>query len=128
MDDLEVAQLRFENENIQVRGRNCPRPIKNWAQCGVSRKMLQILKKLEYDTPTPIQMQATPVIMAGRDMLGIAKTGSGKTLAFLLPLLRHVMDQERCKPGEVRVEERRWDRRRGQMGARLAASREEGAR
>ena len=106
MDDLEVAQLRFENENIQVRGRNCPRPIKNWAQCGVSRKMLQILKKLEYDTPTPIQMQATPVIMAGRDMLGIAKTGSGKTLAFLLPLLRHVMDQERCKPGEVRVEER----------------------
>jgi ATP-dependent RNA helicase DDX46/PRP5 len=112
MDELEVAQLRFENENIKVRGRSCPRPIKSWAQCGVSRKMLQILKKLEYELPTPIQMQAVPVIMSGRDMLGIAKTGSGKTLAFLLPLLRHVMDQDRCSPGEVGLGDKEGRRKR----------------
>lgn len=38
-------------------------------------------------------MQAIPAIMSGRDVIGIAKTGSGKTLAFLLPLIRHVVDQ-----------------------------------
>ena len=40
-----------------------------------------------------VQAQALPVIMSGRDCLGIAKTGSGKTLAFVLPMLRHIKDQ-----------------------------------
>ena len=43
--------------------------------------------------PFPIQKQALPALMSGRDVIGIAKTGSGKTLAFALPLLRHVSDQ-----------------------------------
>ena len=43
--------------------------------------------------PTPIQAQALPAIMSGRDLIGIAKTGSGKTLAFLLPMFRHILDQ-----------------------------------
>ncbi|KAK3720050.1 hypothetical protein QZH41_015454, partial [Actinostola sp. cb2023] len=46
-----------------------------------------------YEKPTPIQAQAIPAVMAGRDMIGIAKTGSGKTLAFLIPMFRHVKDQ-----------------------------------
>ena len=46
-----------------------------------------------FEKPTPIQAQAVPVIMSGRDMIGIAKTGSGKTLAFLLPMFRHIQDQ-----------------------------------
>lgn len=46
-----------------------------------------------YEKPTPIQAQAIPCIMSGKDLIGIAKTGSGKTLAFLLPMLRHIMDQ-----------------------------------
>ena len=46
-----------------------------------------------FKKPTPIQAQAIPVIMSGRDMIGIAKTGSGKTLAFLIPMLRHILDQ-----------------------------------
>jgi len=52
-----------------------------------------VLKKHRFEHPTPIQMQALPAIMSGRDVIGCAKTGSGKTLAFLLPLFRHVMDQ-----------------------------------
>lgn len=39
-----------------------------------------------------------PAIMAGRDMIGIAKTGSGKTLAFLIPMFRHIMDQDPLEP------------------------------
>ena len=46
-----------------------------------------------FDQPTPIQAQAVPAIMSGRDLIGIAKTGSGKTLAFLLPMFRHITDQ-----------------------------------
>lgn len=60
-----------------------------WAQCGVSKKELDILKKLGYEKPTPIQAQAIPAIMSGRDLIGIAKTGSGKTLAFMLPMFRY---------------------------------------
>lgn len=45
------------------------------------------------ERPTPIQAQAIPIIMSGRDVIGIAKTGSGKTLAFLIPMFRHILDQ-----------------------------------
>lgn len=89
----EVDAYREELEGIRVKGKGCPRPIKTWAQCGVSKKMLEVLKKHNYEKPTPIQVQAIPAIMSGRDLIGIAKTGSGKTLAFVLPMLRHIMDQ-----------------------------------
>lgn len=46
-----------------------------------------------YEKPTPIQAQAIPCIMSGKDLIGIAKTGSGKTVAFLLPMFRHILDQ-----------------------------------
>lgn len=48
----------------------------------------------------PIQSQALPVIMSGRDCIGIAKTGSGKTLAFVLPMLRHIKDQPPVVSGD----------------------------
>ena len=54
---------------------------------------LDVIKKLNYVAPTPIQAQAVPAIMSGRDVIGVAKTGSGKTIAFLLPMFRHIKDQ-----------------------------------
>ena len=45
-------------------------------------------------------MQAIPAIMSGRDLIGIAKTGSGKTVAFLLPMLRHILDQDPQEEGD----------------------------
>lgn len=59
-----------------------------------------MLTKHGYERPFAIQMQALPAIMAGRDVIGVAKTGSGKTLAFLLPMLRHVLDQPPLEEGE----------------------------
>ncbi|CAJ0584811.1 unnamed protein product, partial [Mesorhabditis spiculigera] len=94
MTKAEVEAYREELDGIKVRGKKVPKPIKSWAQTGVDTKTLQILKKQNYEKPTPIQAQALPAILSGRDVIGIAKTGSGKTLAFLLPMLRHVLDQD----------------------------------
>ncbi|XP_077870505.1 putative ATP-dependent RNA helicase DDX46 [Saccoglossus kowalevskii] len=94
MTEEDVISYRAELENVKVRGKGCPKPIKAWVQCGVSKKVLDVLKKLKYEKPTPIQAQAIPAIMSGRNLIGIAKTGSGKTLAFLLPMFRHIMDQD----------------------------------
>lgn len=96
----EIEAYRLELEGIQVKGKGCPRPIKTWAQCGVSKKEMDSLKKLGFEKPTPIQSQAIPAIMSGRDLIGIAKTGSGKTLAFILPMFRHILDQPSLEDGE----------------------------
>ncbi|GFR93039.1 pre-mRNA-processing ATP-dependent RNA helicase PRP5 [Elysia marginata] len=96
----EVEQLRSELEGITVRGKNCPKPIRTWAQCGVSKKIMEALRKHNYEKPTPIQSQAIPAVMSGRDIIGIAKTGSGKTLAFVLPMIRHIMDQPPLEEGD----------------------------
>ncbi|XP_026089899.1 probable ATP-dependent RNA helicase DDX46 isoform X2 [Carassius auratus] len=100
MSPEEVNEYRLELEGINVKGKGCPKPIKTWVQCGISMKVLHAMKKHNYEKPTPIQAQAIPAIMSGRDLIGIAKTGSGKTIAFLLPMFRHIMDQSPLGEGE----------------------------
>uniref|UniRef100_A0A668A7I6 Probable ATP-dependent RNA helicase DDX46 n=1 Tax=Myripristis murdjan TaxID=586833 RepID=A0A668A7I6_9TELE len=100
MTTEEVNAFRMELEGITVKGKGCPKPIKTWVQCGTSMKILNALKKHSYEKPTPIQAQAIPAIMSGRDLIGIAKTGSGKTIAFLLPMFRHIMDQRPLEESE----------------------------
>src|ERR1017187_1883596 len=56
-------------------------------ELGLSEKVLKAVESSEYDTPTPIQEQAIPHALEGRDVLGIAQTGTGKTAAFTLPML-----------------------------------------
>ena len=53
------------------------------------------LKELGFTRPTPIQLDAIPPALEGRDLLACAQTGSGKTLAFMLPILHHLMEQKR---------------------------------
>lgn len=48
-----------------------------------------------YETPTPIQESAIPVVLSGRDILGIAQTGTGKTAAFILPILQRLLEGPR---------------------------------
>ena len=54
----------------------------------LSKQLLNAIEDLGIDTPTPIQIEAYPVILSGKDVVGIAQTGTGKTFAYLLPLLR----------------------------------------
>ncbi|MEK6557030.1 MAG: DEAD/DEAH box helicase [Candidatus Margulisiibacteriota bacterium] len=57
-------------------------------------RLLDALKNEGYTTPTPIQEQAIPVILGGKDLFGIAQTGTGKTAAFALPILQLLEEQE----------------------------------
>jgi ATP-dependent RNA helicase RhlE len=54
---------------------------------GLSQPLLDALASKNYSDPTPIQAQAIPTVLTGRDLLGIAQTGTGKTAAFMLPSL-----------------------------------------
>ncbi len=95
-----IAMYRKEHGDVKVRGKNIPKPFVNWYQIGLSDKVLDILEKKKLKSPFPIQEQTIPCIMSGRDVIGIAETGSGKTIAYLLPLIRHVLDQRPVKNGE----------------------------
>ena len=57
---------------------------------GLSTVLMTAIQKMEISKPTPIQSQAIPLGLAGRDLIAIAPTGSGKTLAFALPVLMHL--------------------------------------
>ena len=59
----------------------------DFSQLGLSPETLKAVEDTGYTTPTPIQEQAIPVALAGRDVLGIAQTGTGKTAAFTLPMI-----------------------------------------
>ncbi len=54
---------------------------------GLSEKILEGVKAMGYIEPTPIQLRAIPLVLAGRDVIGSAQTGTGKTAAFALPIL-----------------------------------------
>ncbi len=62
----------------------------NFESTGLSKPILTTLQELGYEKATPIQAQAIPPIMEGRDVVGLAQTGTGKTAAFTLPLLHRV--------------------------------------
>jgi ATP-dependent RNA helicase RhlE len=57
---------------------------------GLSAELLRAIKEQGYDKPTPIQKQAIPAILAGRDVMGAAQTGTGKTAGFTLPMLQRL--------------------------------------
>jgi len=59
---------------------------------GLNKALLQALTTEGYTIPTPIQAQAIPSVMSGKDLLGIAQTGTGKTAAFALPILHRLAD------------------------------------
>lgn len=74
----------------------------NFAELGLSERLLRALEDAGYQTPTPIQSKAIPAVLAGRDLLGIAQTGTGKTAAFSLPLL-HQLGRENKRTGSRQV-------------------------
>jgi len=71
-------------------------PLTNFSDLGLDAPILRALADEGYAQPTPIQAQAIPPVLAGRDLLGIAQTGTGKTAAFALPILQRLARTRRA--------------------------------
>ena len=75
-----------------------------FAELGLAAPILKALATEGYTVPTPIQTQAIPHVLQGRDVQGIAQTGTGKTAAFALPIIHRLMaDKRPAKPRSCRV-------------------------
>ena len=96
LTDDQVAERRAALK-IRVRGKGAPVPVSSFRECGLSERILTLLERQGITKPFPVQAQCLPCIMAGRDVIGIAKTGSGKTLSYLLPMLRYTLSID-CLP------------------------------
>lgn len=71
---------------------------------GLHESLLKALKESGYTVPTPIQEQGIPILLSGRDLVGVAQTGTGKTAAFALPILQRLMENPRkVEPRRTRV-------------------------
>lgn len=75
-----------EDFNITTKGGGIPSPIRKWNEANLPEWLVSAIKEAKYDKPTAVQMQAIPIGLSGRDILGVAETGSGKTLAFVIPM------------------------------------------
>jgi ATP-dependent RNA helicase RhlE len=71
-----------------------------FSDLGLAKPLMRALADEGYSTPTPIQAQAIPGVMAGRDLQGIAQTGTGKTAAFALPILHRLAGDRRRAPAK----------------------------
>ena len=69
-----------------------------FSDLGLAKPLLKALAEENYTTPTPIQAQAIPLVLTGRDLLGIAQTGTGKTAAFALPILQRLAADPKPAP------------------------------
>ncbi|CAJ2631908.1 unnamed protein product [Trifolium pratense] len=99
MSEQDVTEYR-KSLAIRVSGFDCPKPVKTFEDCGFASQIMSAIKKQGYEKPTSIQCQALPVVLSGRDIIGIAKTGSGKTASFVLPMIVHIMDQPELQKEE----------------------------
>jgi ATP-dependent RNA helicase RhlE len=74
----------------------------HFTELGLSADILRAVTEQGYDTPTPIQAQAIPVVLAGRDLMAAAQTGTGKTAGFTLPILQLLSTRAPVKRGKPR--------------------------
>ncbi|CAK9802489.1 Probable ATP-dependent RNA helicase DDX52 [Anthophora plagiata] len=93
LEQEKINQFRNQHR-INVTGNRIPEPISEFIQLstiyGIPDKLINNIINCGYVHPTPIQMQALPALLQGRQILACAPTGSGKTAAFLLPIIHHL--------------------------------------
>ncbi|MBC7593361.1 MAG: DEAD/DEAH box helicase, partial [Kineosporiaceae bacterium] len=65
-------------------------PTPTFAQLGIDDRLLRVLKDVGYESPSPIQAETIPLLLEGKDVVGLAQTGTGKTAAFALPILARI--------------------------------------
>src|SRR5690554_4246633 len=72
-------------------------------QLGLAEPILKALEEEGYENPTPIQAQSIPILLKGKDLLGVAQTGTGKTAAFGIPILHHLYNSNNNSSGRRKV-------------------------
>lgn len=100
MTDEEVEKFRLENNNIKVSHFKegdtfvLPKPAPKFEHSFHNHPdILSLIASQKFEKPSPIQAQAWPILLQGKDLIGIAQTGTGKTLAYLLPGLLSIVHQ-----------------------------------
>jgi ATP-dependent RNA helicase DDX47/RRP3 len=84
-----TGPAREENvANDIVEGKGVEKATKSFKDLGIIDSLCEACEALGYKAPTPIQAEAIPLALQGRDLIGLAETGSGKTAAFALPILQ----------------------------------------
>ncbi|XP_043583700.1 ATP-dependent RNA helicase vasa [Bombus pyrosoma] len=84
---------RYDFIGVKVTGENPPPQIESFENIGLRTIVVQNIKKSGYTKPTPIQKNALPIIMSGRDLMACAQTGSGKTAAFAIPIIHLLLQR-----------------------------------
>ncbi len=74
-----------------------------FSELGLSPALQTAIRRANYDTPYPIQVEAIPAVLQQKDILGLAPTGSGKTAAYILPILQQLLQQEAPRDRQVPV-------------------------
>jgi ATP-dependent RNA helicase DDX23/PRP28 len=92
LSEMTVRDWRIfrEDHNITTKGSGIPNPIRDWKEANLPEWINAAIRTANYKKPSPIQMQAIPIGLQGRDIIGVAETGSGKTAAFVLPMLCYI--------------------------------------
>ncbi|XP_064458511.1 probable ATP-dependent RNA helicase DDX5 [Ornithodoros turicata] len=98
---VEIEQFLAEQQ-ITLNGYtvDVPKPVLTIDECVFLEKARHLFAKKNFVSPSPIQAQAWPIVLSGRDLVGIAQTGSGKTLAYALPGAIHASHQRRSNASE----------------------------
>ncbi|KAJ3917877.1 P-loop containing nucleoside triphosphate hydrolase protein [Lentinula edodes] len=97
--EREIEEFRRSKE-IKIQGRNVPRPVTSFSEAGFPEYLMASIRAQGFKEPTPIQCQAWPMALSGRDVIAIAQTGSGKTISFALPAMLHINAQPLLAPGD----------------------------
>ncbi|ORX55205.1 P-loop containing nucleoside triphosphate hydrolase protein [Hesseltinella vesiculosa] len=79
-----------EDYNIATKGGSIPHPLRAWKESSLPKRILEVIDKVGYKEPSPIQRQCIPIGLENRDIIGIAETGSGKTASFIIPMLNYI--------------------------------------
>jgi superfamily II DNA/RNA helicase len=74
-----------------------------FSKLGLSKPILQAITEQGYETPTPIQAKAIPIICKGKDIIAAAQTGTGKTASFVLPILQNLQDAPEVRAKRIRA-------------------------
>ena len=80
--------------NKQVVVDNVKPPAANFYGLGIAPKILDILERMKFRVPTPIQLKAIPLALEGKDIVGIAQTGTGKTHSFAIPMVQRLVQKK----------------------------------